>query len=108
MSRLKRNASDIELLRGQDLSQEMLFRLQMLFEQLPDATDWLVVKKALMLELCPADRQLFSRRHEDSKKHFPFNALERRIRETWVKMGGNVLLMPDDKKMEDVDPAGYL
>lgn len=74
---------------------------------LVDSTDWLVVKKLLLLELPIEERRRFTTRHQDTKKHWPFNAFENAIRSRWKEKTNNILLMPDDKKMFDVDQSLY-
>jgi hypothetical protein len=74
---------------------------------LTDSTDWLVVKKLLLLELPIDERRRFTTRHQDTKKHWPFNAFENSIRSMWKEKTGNILCMPEDKKMDDVDQSLY-
>ena len=107
-SRIRRPLSEVDRLRVLPLSAEILERIATLVEQMPAVTDWLAAKKALMLELCPADRQLFSKRDDVTRCHQPFNEFEKRVREAWVAAGGQLLLMPDHKKMVDAAPDAYL
>lgn len=75
---------------------------------LTEETDWLTVKKQLLLVLSPRDRKSFSTRDQKTKRHFPFNAFENAVRDNWQQLTGNRLEMPPEKRLEDVDPAGYL
>lgn len=99
--------AEVHAQRNEPLSPRVLQDLAFVAALLPECTDWLVVKKRILLELPIDQRQLFSTRHP-TKKHFPFNAFERRIREEWKKLTGNVLLMPDHRKLAEVDPELYL
>lgn len=107
-SRRKSSSQTVARLRSSPLSQTIIEKLTDIADMLPDETDWLRVKKALLLELAPADRQLFSRRDDDTRKHPPFNEFEKVIRNTWLSITGNKLIMPSDKMMADVDPDCYL
>jgi hypothetical protein len=95
-------------MREEPLSPEVEKVIRFIATALPNETNWLSVKKQLMLDLCPGDRQLFSTRHDIKHLHYPFNTFEQRIRSLWKEITGNVLLMPDRFKMKDADPEGYL
>lgn len=108
MNRLRHKIKNLDRLRKEPLSNEIVDCIKDLTESLPTETNWLTVKKNLMLRLAPADRQLFSRRDEYTKKHQPFNTFENQVRELWRVETGNTLLMPDEKKLDGVDPDLYL
>lgn len=98
----------VEAFRQLPMSPKLRESIADLAQALPGETDWLRVKRALLLLISPAERQLFSRRDEDTKKHPPFNQLETAVRIEWTRLTGNVLMMPADKMMDDVDPDRYL
>lgn len=106
--RLRRDPKTLDEIRSQPLSIEIKYCIEQLAESFPTETNWLTIKKSLILMLSPGDRQLFSTREAVTKKHFPFNQFEKSIRSFWNELTGVVLLMPDDKKMEDAGPDGYL
>ena len=106
-----RRARDPELLehrRSQPLSPDILNRLQEAAILHPDETDWLVVKKFLLISLKPIDRALFSFRDPSTKKHHPFNQCERSIRVEWERLTGNLLVLSEDKRVPGADPQAYL
>jgi len=107
-SRRKVSSETVDKLRVAPVSHEIMGKLAILAQMLPEETDWLRVKKLLMLELAPADRQLFSTRDGATKRHPPFNEFEAAIRAAWHAITGRVLIMPADKMMEDVDLQCYL
>lgn len=86
----------------------ILAQVSFLSENLKDETDWLTVKKQVLLLLSPRDRKNFTTRDQLTKRHLPYNDFEKAIREHWFQLTGNMLEMPLDKRLEDVDPAGYL
>lgn len=108
MTNLKRPPEVIDEMRKQPLAEHIIVRIEELAEVLSDETDWLKVKRVLLNELAPADRQLFTNRDQRTKLHFPFNEFEKNIRRLWAEKTGNILQMPDDKKMDTADPDGYL
>jgi len=75
---------------------------------LGDETDWLIVKKQMLLMMSPKDRKNFSTRDAVTKCHHPFNDFERAFRDHWKAITGNTLVMPEEKRMDGVDPALYL
>ncbi len=101
------NAADVEKKRNEPLSERVMIRLQYVAVLYPTSTDWLEVKKKIMLELPIYDRQLFSTRDQLTMKHHPFNVYERKIREAWLSLTGNLLLMPEHKKLEPNNDKGY-
>jgi hypothetical protein len=107
-SRRKVSKEIVEKRRNQPLSSVVKEKIDLVAQMLPEETDWLRVKKSLMLELAPADRQLFSKRHDVTKKHPPFNVFEKLVRDAWRAATGKELVMPPEKVMEDVEPESYL
>lgn len=107
-SRRKVSKETVEKRRSQPLSDVVKEKVNLVAQMLPEEMNWLRVKKLLMLELAPADRQLFSRRHDVTKKHPPFNQFEKAIRAEWFQLTGRDLMMPSEKIMEDVGPESYL
>lgn len=75
---------------------------------LPEETNWLVIKKRLLLELPTWERQLFSTRDPKTKRHGLYNAFERQVRKRWFEMTGNVLVMPENKMLEGIPREAYL
>lgn len=100
--------SEIDEQRKNPLSERVLQGIAFISESLGDCDNWLTVKKRLMLELPVDQRQLFSTRDPYSKKHQPFNQFEKKVRIEWLRLTGKLLLMPEDKKMDEVDPMLYL
>jgi hypothetical protein len=99
---------EVEIERLKPLSERCLTAIEFVAKLIPDSTDWLVIKKRILLELPVHDRQLFSTRDPISKKHYPFSEFERRVRDKWFELTGNVLLMPESKMMDGVDTKLYL
>ena len=75
---------------------------------LTEETDWLTVKKQLLLVLSPRDRKNFSTRDQKTKKHFVYNSFEKQVRKEWFTLTGNILMMPADKMMDGIDKEVYL
>lgn len=73
--------------------------LEMLAGMIPNETNWLTFKRHFLVEIPPIERQLFSFRDEKTKKHPPFNPYERRVRDEWLRLTGNKLLMPPEKML---------
>lgn len=65
-------------------------------------SDWIRVKKELLINLPPPLRSLFSRRHKTSKKHF-LNQMELDIIKEWQALTGVLLVIEDDKLHRDSD-----
>ncbi len=86
----------------------ILAHIEFLTANMAEETDWLTVKKQLLRVLKPRDRKNFTTRDQLTKRHMPFNPFERAIREHWQQLTGNILEMPLDKRLDDVDPGGYL
>lgn len=85
------------------LSERVQAKIKFVATLLPEETDWLRVKKQLLLELPPVDRQLFSSRDPYTKLHHPFNPFEIQVRQAWTQLTGNVLKMPVEKMLESPD-----
>lgn len=91
-----------------ELDDNVKAHIILLSEVYNDVTDWLEVKKKLMLLMSPKDRKNFSTRDEKTKKHFPFNDYEKNVRKFWKEITGKTLEMPEDKRLDDIDPVLYL
>ena len=79
--------------------------IAMLAGMISETTDWLKFKRHFLIEIPSIERQLFSFRDGKTKKHPPFNAYERQVREEWKRLTGNTLLMPPEKMLSD--PSEY-
>lgn len=90
------------------LSEKVAGQVRFVATYMPNETDWLTVKKQLLITLSPADRASFTRRDEKTKLHFPFNGFERAIRDLWKVVTGNTLVMPPDKMLVEDDPKAYI
>lgn len=83
-------------------------RVRFLAEALPDETDWLIIKKQLIVTLRSRDRAGFTRRHDTTRRHMPFNGFEKAIRSYWHELTGNTLILPEDKWHVKDDPEAYI
>lgn len=90
------------------LDERVIEAMCLLVLAMPECNNWLTLKKALMLEIPVHLRQLFSKRHDKTKKHFPFNNFENLVRKEWFRLTSIKLEMPKEKIMEEVDPRLYL
>lgn len=97
---------EVERERKKPLSHRMLEAILFVSNIMPESTDWLHVKKMIMLEIPPKERQLFSTRDALTKKHYPFNEFELNVRVEWKRLTGNLLLMPENKMFTDAED-GY-
>lgn len=93
--------------RKKPLSDRVVLAISAVHTLMPSATNWLEVKKQLLLELPVHERQLFSTREQKTKCHHPFNEFEQRVRSEWLRLTGNTLSMPENKMLPDVDPEAY-
>lgn len=108
-SKPKPSPEELERLRAEPLNKNVTDVVEMLArDYAPEETDWLKIKKQLLVMLPSHERALLSRRDQRTMKHFPFNEFEQSIRTLWKTLTGNSLLMPDDKKMPSVDDDAYL
>jgi hypothetical protein len=108
-SKPKLSIEELNALREKPLSSATAEIVEMVArEYAPDETDWLKIKKQLIVMLPSSERALFSTRCQKTMKHYPFNKFEQSIRTLWQRLTGNVLLMPDDKKMPSLGDDAYL
>ncbi len=73
----------------------------------PDETDWLVVKKLVLRYISPKNRKNFTTRDQKTKKHHPFNEFELLVCEEWLNLTGKRLIIPIEKRIEQID-EGYI
>jgi len=60
-------------------------------------TDWISVKKQLLLRLPWEIRGMFSRRNEKTKKH-TISEFDRMVIERWKRQVGNDLILAEEKR----------
>jgi hypothetical protein len=105
--RRQRSKRTIELMQELAPTEDVVEKVRFFADLLPDETNWLTIKTHLVRELSPADRQLFNKRDEKTKKHAPLNTYERMIQSLWFDLTGNRLLIPIEKRLPDFPASDY-